>query len=327
MFDRPWHALNRKVILTCLLAFVVVLAATSVVLASGATGPSAAPDTAKCKTHVVKRGETLGAVAAKYGVTVRSIANANQIANVNRIRAGQRLCIPGTVKTAEKPALKPLKVWIDPGVAIEVLSPVEGGSYHSPIELIGFSKTFEGVVHIRLKDAGTSEVMGERQVLGGGVQHEFFRTYIRFETFSEGPQAAVLEFYEIDPATGGEINMMAMNVILLPGQRVIDVWSPKVGEIICDPFDVVGYSWTFEANVPLELQDRSGSVMNESFGMGGGVMYDVFDGELNPGTDVPTAALASAFEASARDGSHIDETRIPISILPSCKPPKKPGNG
>ncbi len=45
-------------------------------------------------THVVKRGETLASIAARYGVTVQEIAAANDIANPNLIEVGQELFIP-----------------------------------------------------------------------------------------------------------------------------------------------------------------------------------------------------------------------------------------
>ena len=45
--------------------------------------------------HVVAPGETLSHIAARYGVTVRALAEANGIADVHRITAGQRLAIPG----------------------------------------------------------------------------------------------------------------------------------------------------------------------------------------------------------------------------------------
>lgn len=44
--------------------------------------------------HTVETGETLGKIAAMYGVTTVAIANANGLANPNLIRVGQRLIIP-----------------------------------------------------------------------------------------------------------------------------------------------------------------------------------------------------------------------------------------
>lgn len=51
---------------------------------------------AKCKTtitYTVKRGDTLSAIAKKYGTTVKAIAAKNGIKNVNRIYVGQKFKI------------------------------------------------------------------------------------------------------------------------------------------------------------------------------------------------------------------------------------------
>ncbi len=44
--------------------------------------------------HVVQPGETLSVIAARYGVTVQAIQEANSITDPNRIFVGQRLVIP-----------------------------------------------------------------------------------------------------------------------------------------------------------------------------------------------------------------------------------------
>lgn len=46
-------------------------------------------------SHTVAAGETLGSIAGKYGITLADLAQANDIADVNRIRVGQELVIPG----------------------------------------------------------------------------------------------------------------------------------------------------------------------------------------------------------------------------------------
>ena len=45
--------------------------------------------------HVVQPGESLGQIAAEYGVDPVALADANNITNGNLIRVGQRLVIPG----------------------------------------------------------------------------------------------------------------------------------------------------------------------------------------------------------------------------------------
>src|SRR5262245_32918291 len=44
--------------------------------------------------HHVRRGETLGQIAREHGVSLRDLARANGIANVNQIRADSTLSIP-----------------------------------------------------------------------------------------------------------------------------------------------------------------------------------------------------------------------------------------
>lgn len=51
------------------------------------------PDDAQI-VYVVKRGDTLGAIAKKYGTTVAKIATLNNIKNVNLIHVGQQIKIP-----------------------------------------------------------------------------------------------------------------------------------------------------------------------------------------------------------------------------------------
>jgi lysozyme len=46
------------------------------------------------QTYTVKSGDTLGAIAARFGVSVEILANANDIANPNLIKVGQTLEIP-----------------------------------------------------------------------------------------------------------------------------------------------------------------------------------------------------------------------------------------
>jgi LysM repeat protein len=49
--------------------------------------------------HIVGWGQTLSSIARMYGVTVKAIADANHISNVNLIYSGQRLVIPAAAGT------------------------------------------------------------------------------------------------------------------------------------------------------------------------------------------------------------------------------------
>jgi LysM repeat protein len=53
------------------------------------------PSRPGCATyHTVVRGQTLYSIGRTYGVSPMTIATANCICNMNRIYAGQTLCIP-----------------------------------------------------------------------------------------------------------------------------------------------------------------------------------------------------------------------------------------
>jgi len=56
---------------------------------SGSSSGSSTP-----RTHTVKMGDTLYAIAIKYGTTVAALATANNLANPNNISVGQVLTIP-----------------------------------------------------------------------------------------------------------------------------------------------------------------------------------------------------------------------------------------
>jgi len=61
----------------------------------GALGGLVASGTAAGRIHTIRRGETLGAIAQQYGVSVAALAKANGVADPNRIVAGSSLAIPG----------------------------------------------------------------------------------------------------------------------------------------------------------------------------------------------------------------------------------------
>jgi len=60
------------------------------------------------RTHTVAKGQTLSSIAAKYGVSVAAIADANGIENPNMIRTGQRLTIPAKLVTKTYPMTPPI---------------------------------------------------------------------------------------------------------------------------------------------------------------------------------------------------------------------------
>lgn len=58
------------------------------------TAGSAPPPAGDGTTHTVQRGDTLFAIAQRYGVTVQAIVDANNLSNPNNLSPGQQLIIP-----------------------------------------------------------------------------------------------------------------------------------------------------------------------------------------------------------------------------------------
>lgn len=76
----------------------------------GASAPApqahSAPATSSSGYHIVQRGETLGLIARRYGVTVQTLVAANALADPSRIYPGQQLVIPGVAgSVAETPVV------------------------------------------------------------------------------------------------------------------------------------------------------------------------------------------------------------------------------
>lgn len=69
--------------------------------------PQPTPPPPNGTIYIVQAGDTLSAIAARFGVTVTAIAQANNIANINYIYVGQRLTIPSTTTPLPTPIPPP----------------------------------------------------------------------------------------------------------------------------------------------------------------------------------------------------------------------------
>lgn len=86
---------------------------------SGSRSSSSAPSTTKRakasgRTHTVRKGETLGAIARKYGVSTKQLMAWNGITNPRRVKAGQKIVIKKKSKakrsSVETQPAKPTKL-------------------------------------------------------------------------------------------------------------------------------------------------------------------------------------------------------------------------
>lgn len=205
--------------------------------------------------------------------------------------------------------------WSDPDSHIELIAPVADVGYHSPLDITGFSPTFEGHVRIRLLDEeGT--VLAERIAIGGAANgFDFFHTYVRFSVTEV--QTGTLEVVEVSPKDGSRLTEVLVPLTLLPGQRVIDLNTPDVGATLCNPIVINGYSNTFEATLSVDLRQRDGEIVTQTIAMGGNLgVYADYQAIITEPITQAQALLVSAYEASAATGEPIDLARVPISLYP-----------
>ncbi len=94
---------------------------------------------------------------------------------------------------------------------------------------------------------------------------------------------------------------------------LILVESPTPGGAVSAPVEVSGIANTFEANVQFEVTDPDGTVLDDGFttaSAGTGTW-----GTFSFATDLPAGdATITVFEASAEDGSRINEYVVPVTV-------------
>jgi hypothetical protein len=283
------------------------------------------------RVHIGVYNDGVDGVTAMYAddVAAQSCRSANKSVYLPEIRADATLTATATPTATAMPTVTPTVtptleptppptgtvVWTDPREAIEVFSPVAGGLYHSPIEVRGFSQTFEGVVNMRLQTAG-GNILAERTAQGGSVDgFAFFASYLRFTAAEE--ISATLEVFEVSAQDGSEIHTVSIPLTLLPGQRVVDLAAPGTGETVCGSVYVHGYSNTFEANVLVTLSARDGTVLTSTATLGGNLgIYADFSTALAYAVAEPQPVLLGVTEGSAAGFGYIDYTRVPLAWYP-----------
>ena len=223
--------------------------------------------------------------------------------------------ITATATVSATPVITAPIGWIAPQLPIELFSPVADGLYHSPIEVIGLSQTFEGIVNLRLSD-GDGNILAERSTTGGAVEgYAFFHSYLRFTVTD--PITGVLDIFETSAKDGSEINKASIPMRLLPGQRVIDLTNLTPGKAVCAPIVVAGYSNTFEASLLVELSERDGAALSQVPATGGNLgVYAEFLTTLEADAAEVQPLLVGAYEEAASGDGPVDHTRFPVTLYP-----------
>jgi LysM repeat protein len=144
---------------------------------------SAAPKTPDVSTYTVKAGDTLSAIAAKFGTTYQQLAKINGIKDPNKIYPGQVLKLTGSVSTA--PAAKPSEktYTVKAGDTLSAIAAKFGTTYQELAKINGIAdpnKIYPGQV-LKLKGKATTESTAKKDVIytvkSGDTLSEIARKY------------------------------------------------------------------------------------------------------------------------------------------------------
>lgn len=119
------------------------------------TGQDGSPDPGPAGHHVVRPGETLSAIAARYGITTSELAAANGIVDPNRVLAGSRLTV------AEAPATGAADAAATPAPATGASHVVEPGETLSAIA---------GTYGVSVADLAAANGIGDPNHIVAGTQ-------------------------------------------------------------------------------------------------------------------------------------------------------------
>jgi membrane-bound lytic murein transglycosylase D len=160
--------------------------------------------------HRVRRGETVGGIAARYGTSVSAIARANNMRNANRIRPGQKLRVPSTRAAAVSSST----------TTASAQSRTIGYTVQHGDSLWRLAKRFGTTVgEIKRTNRLTSNRLTIGQKLRIGVRIPAgTRTYIvrRRDTLS-----TIAESHNVSLARVMQLNGLSRKSVIYPGQELI----------------------------------------------------------------------------------------------------------
>jgi LysM repeat protein len=320
-----------------LLAIVLILGISGKVSAQTdlppTTGQNALSIGIETTIYIVQAGDTLSSIARRHATSVNLLQQLNRIGNANQIFVGQRLVIPQLPREPiplPTPTPAPISIsgteflptWTAAAAIIELFSPVERGYYHSPIEVNGFLNAVQGELLIRLLDT-EGNILAERNGIGGATHGlNFFQTYLRFVVEEETP--ARLVAFRIRDRVGASLEI-EIPVMLLPGQRAVDLLEPRPGELTCAGISMNGYATTAQGEVLVTIEERDGGfVKSEKAPAGRPNFYAAFRKTIPFDVDVVRPLLISVHSPGPNGERVIDRTRVPVILFPThssfCSP-------
>ena len=214
-----------------------------------------------------------------------------------------------------------------PGIALATLRELVDGPSSTDEQLIDGLWTAVPdetlVLGVDLVDGLATVDLSREFESGGGSLSMFSRLAQVIYTVTQFPTVDEVQF-----ALDGQPVTVFSNeglVIDEPGSRghfvdllpTVFVDTPAAGAEVDTPLRLTGMAAVFEATFLYRLETADGTVLAEGFAMtDNGVGWGAFDVTLDVQVDVPTEAVLTVWEASAKDGSIQALRETPLTLLP-----------
>jgi LysM repeat protein len=167
--------------------------------------------------HLVRRWETLPLIAARYGVSVIDLMQANGLARQGGLYVGQRLVIPTPVERPPMPTPPPIAPPAAcPGgcAQISILAPQRDSTVTSPVLVQGRGAAYEQTLVVRVLDAAGYEIGQGNAMIDGPLGAIGPYSGVVTWTAPANTQPGRIQVYSQSPADGAIEHLTSVTVML-----------------------------------------------------------------------------------------------------------------
>jgi LysM repeat protein len=167
--------------------------------------------------HLVRRGEMLPLIAARYGVSVIDLMQANGLVRPGGLYVGQRLVIPAPVERPPMPTPPPIAppAACPAGCAqISILAPQRDSTVTSPLLVQGRGAAYEQTLAVRVLDAAGYEIGQGNAMIDGPLGAIGPYSGVVTWTVPASTQPGRIQVYSQSPADGATEHLTSVTVVL-----------------------------------------------------------------------------------------------------------------
>ncbi len=204
--------------------------------------------------------------------------------------------------------------WSVPAREVELLTPVQGGLYHSPLQVILRKPPGSASLVVRLRNA-RGHTLAAYTVVGDG-EYGFVSASLNFAVPPGLPQKAELTVSDVGRPKQKRV-LLRLPLAIEAGPRTVNVTAPQAGSYSSEPIYVDGSALAYEGTVIVTAETPFGQRIGRCVACGGVFDTAGFTVELQLALHYPEV-LVSVFAPTPSKYRTIDYTRIPVIVGPEA---------